>query len=164
LAQATVERTETMRRELLTFCLSLGLAATPALAQVDPNTGARPGRDPGVGQSWPLSSNASNTGAGDVRSTIAPTLPAPDVGENATPQQLLVAARQSLAAGRTGQAQEALERAQTRLLDRDTPLFQTNVPSNHPAVQQISTALRALGAGDRATAMRAIDAALPIAN
>jgi len=153
-----------MRTGLLSSALAIGLMASPALAQVDPATGARPGREPGVGQSWPLSPNASNTGAGDVRSTIAPTLPAPDVGENATPQQLLAAARQALAAGRTGQAQEALERAQTRLLDRDTPLFQTNVPSNHPAVLQISTALRALGAGDRATAMQAIDAALPIAN
>jgi hypothetical protein len=153
-----------MRTGLLNLTLALGLVAMPALAQTDPNTGARPGHDPGVGQSWPLATGASNTGAGDVRSTIAPTLPDPDVGENATPQQLLAAARQALAIGRTGQAQEALERAQTRLLDRDTPLFQTNTPSNHPAVIHISNALKALGAGNRASAMAAIDAAMPLAN
>ena len=151
---------------LLTLAAALiGLPAiTPVGAQIDPRTGARPGHMPGVGISWPLSQEASNTGAGDVRSPIAPTLPNPDVGENATPQQLLAAARSALGTGRTGQAQEALERAQTRLLDRDTPLFQTNVPSNHPAVSHITTALRALGAGDRTTAMLAIEAALPVAN
>lgn len=142
----------------------IGLATAPAIAQTDPRTGARVGHEPGVGPSFPLSPHASNTGAGDVRSTIAPTLPEPDVGENATPQQLLLAARASISAGRTGQAQEAMERAQTRLLDRATPLFQTDRPSAHPAVAQISTALRALGAGDRAGAIRAIDAAVPMAN
>lgn len=153
-----------MALRVLSLALVAVVAVQPAMAQMDPRTGARMGREPGVGQSFPLSPNASNTGAGDVRSAIAPTLPAPDVGEDATPQQLLAAARQALLAGRTGQAQEALERAQTRLLDRDTPLFQTNRPSDHPAVARISAALRAVGAGDRAGAMRAIDEALPIAN
>lgn len=142
----------------------IGLAVAPAFAQVDPSTGARPGRVPGEGVSYPLSPNASNIDRADTRSNIAPTLPAPDVAENATPQQLLLAARAALAAGRTGQAQEAMERAQTRLLDRATPLFQTDRPSTNPAVAEISAALRALGAGDRAGAMRGIDAAMPLAN
>ena len=142
----------------------LGLAAMPALAQVDPATGARPGREPGVGQSWPLSPNASNIGSSPAGSTIAPTLPTPSVAENATPQQLLLAARGYLSAGQTGAAQEAMERAQTRLLDRATPLFQTDRPSTHPGVAQISTALRALGSGDRAGSIAAIDAAIPLAN
>jgi len=153
-----------MQYRMLTLALAIGCAALPALAQLDPRTGARPGREPGVGQSWPLSPHASNINSSDTRSTIAPTLPAPDVGENATPQQLLVAARNALAAGRTGEAQEAMERAQTRMLDRDTPLFQTNRPSDNPAVKQISAALQALGAGDRDGAMRGIEAALPLAN
>lgn len=138
-------------------------ATFPAMAQLDPNTGARPGHEPGVGQSFPLSPNASNIANGTPESTIAPTLPEPSVGENATPQQLLMAARRALAAGRTGEAQEAMERAQTRLLDRSTPLFQTDRPSTHPGVAQISAALRALGAGDRAGALRGIDAAMPLA-
>ena len=140
------------------------MAALPAAAQLDPSTGARPGHEPGVGQSFPLSPNASNIGNATPGSTIAPTLPEPSVGEDATPQQLLVAARRALAAGRTGEAQEAMERAQTRLLDRSTPLFQTDRPSTHPGVAQISVALRALGAGDRAGAIRGIDAAIPLAN
>ena len=67
----------------------IGLTAAPAFAQLDPRTGARPGHVPGEGVSYPLSPNASNIGGGGPASTIAPTLPAPDVGENATPQQLL---------------------------------------------------------------------------
>jgi hypothetical protein len=51
--------------------------------------------------------------------------------------------------------------AQTRMLDRSVPLFQTNVPDRNPAVQQISAALQALGAGDRARAMQIIDATIP---
>ena len=146
------------------LCLAtLVMSPLPAAAQLDPRTGARPGHEPGIGQSYPLSPNASNSGSADPRSTIAPTLPAPSVGEDATPQQLLLAAKAALAAGRTGEAQEAMERAQTRLLDRATPLFQTDRPSTHPGVAQISTALRALGAGDRAGALRNIDAAMPLA-
>ena len=153
-----------MQSRLLTLAALLGLSTLPAMAQTDPNTGARPGHEPGVGVSFPLSPHASNTGSGDVRSTIAPTLPEPSVGENASAQQLLMAARAALAAGRTGEAQEAMERAQTRLLDRVTPLFQTDRPSTHPGVAQISVALRALGAGDRAGALRGIDTAIPLAN
>ena len=148
----------------LTLTALVGLITAPAMAQMDPRTGARAGREPGVGQSYPLSPNASNIEGSGAHSTIAPTLPTPSVGENATAQELLVAARAALAAGRTGEAQEAMERAQTRLLDRSTPLFQTDRPSTHPAVAQISTALRALGARDRAGALRGIDAAIPLAN
>jgi hypothetical protein len=51
--------------------------------------------------------------------------------------------------------------AETRLLDRSTPLFQTNTPSANPAVSQISQALQALAAGDQARCMSLIDAAMP---
>ena len=63
-------------------------------------------------------------------------------------------------AGRTGEAQQSLEMAQTRLLDRSTPQFQTSDPSDNPAVTQISQALKALAAGDRAQTMQLIDAAI----
>ncbi len=151
-----------MRTKLTTFIALCSLASLPAVAQTDPRTGARIGHEPGVGQSFPSSPNASNIGTGDTRSTIAPTLPEPAVGENATAQQLLLAARAALIAGRSGEAQEAMERAQTRLLDRATPLFQTDRPSTHPGVAQISLALRALGARDRAGALRGIDTAIPL--
>jgi hypothetical protein len=122
---------------------------------------ARPGHSPGEGISYPLSNSASNIAPGDTRSTIAPTLPTPALGPGAGPVQYLQAARASLAAGRTGEAQQSLEMAQTRLLDRSVPYNAVNTPSANPAVAQISEALRALGAGDRMRAMQIIDATIP---
>ena len=108
-----------------------------------------------------MSNRASNISPSDMRSNIAPRLPSPQVGENASARAYLIAARNALAAGRTGEAQEALERAQTRLLDRSVPLFQTNTPDRSPAVEQISAALQALGRRDRAQAMQIIEATIP---
>jgi len=152
-----------MRVQALAAIAVLTLAALPATAQIDPATGARAGRMPGEGQSYPLSPNASNIAGGNATSTIAPTLPSPSIAQDATPQQLLLYAKNALTAGQTGLAQEAMERAQTRLLDRSTPLFQTDRPSAHPGVAAISNALRALGSGDRAGAISGIDAAIPLA-
>lgn len=115
------------------------------------------------GGSQPASDQASNTGADQPASTIAPSLPAPDVGLNATAQDYLHAARTALATGRTGEAQQALETAQTRLLDRSVPLFQTDTPSIDPAVGKIAAAIKTLGAGDRFRAMQLIDEALALA-
>ncbi len=136
-------------------------AYPPAAAYGGPPAGARPGHAPGEGVSYPLSGGASNIGPADTRSTIAPTLPTPALGPNAGPVQYLQAARASLAAGRTGEAQQSLEMAQTRLLDRSVPYDATNTPSANPAVSQISEALRALGVGDRMRAMQIIDATIP---
>jgi len=133
----------------------------PPAAYGGPPAGARSGHAPGEGVSYPLSSSASNIGPGDTRSTIAPTLPTPALGSGAGPVQYLQAARASLAAGRTGEAQQSLEMAQTRLLDRSVPYNAVNTPSANPAVAQISEALRALGAGDRMRAMQIIDATSP---
>ena len=113
--------------------------------------------------SQPASDQASNTGADQPASTVAPSLPEPDVGQNAPAQDYLHAARAALATGRTGEAQQALEMAQTRLLDRSTPLFQTNTPSVNPAVGKIAAAIKAMGTGDRFAAMALIDEALPLA-
>jgi len=142
----------------------LGMGALQALAQapsgLDPATGARPGHEPGVGVSLPLSNNASNIGPADTQSTIAPTLPAPSVGETATTRDYLQAARASLVAGRTGQAQQSLEMAETRALDRSVPQGQTNAPSDSQMVSRIQDARRALGGGDSAHAIQLIDRAL----
>ena len=142
----------------------LGMGALQALAQapsgLDPATGARPGHEPGVGVSLPLSNNASNIGPADTQSTIAPTLPAPSVGETATTRDYLRAARASLVAGRTGQAQQSLEMAETRALDRSVPQGQTNAPSDSQMVSRIQDARRALGGGDSAHAIQLIDRAL----
>ncbi len=75
----------------------------------------------------------------------------------------LRAAQSALQAGRTGEAQQSLEMAQTRLLDRSVPMGQTNNPSDNPAVSQMSQALKALAAGDRAQTMQLIQSAIPAA-
>jgi hypothetical protein len=96
----------------------------------------------------------------DARPMIAPALPNPMVGPDAGPQELLTAARTSLAAGHTGAAQQALEMAETRVLDRSVPQGQGDTPSDSARVAQIRDALKALGHGDRHHAMELIDQAL----
>jgi hypothetical protein len=134
--------------------------AAPVAPRVYSAPVARPGNEIGTGSSLPLGDRASNIEGSDTRSQIAPNLPPPLVGPDASPRAFLLAARDALAAGRTGAAQEALERAQTRLLDRSVPLFQTDTPDRSPLVDQISAALHALGARDWQRAMQIIDATI----
>ena len=165
-----------MRSLALSFTVLAGLAGAPALAQTtvpvtqqgvpqgaNPSTGARPGNDIGTGMSLPLGTHASNIDAGDTRSTIAPNLPSPSIGPNANAVDYLRAAQSALQAGRSGEAQQSLEMAQTRLLDRSVPMGQTNNPDDNPAVTQITQALKALAAGDRAQTMQLIQSAMPAA-
>jgi len=165
-----------MRSLALSFTVLTSLAGAPVLAQTsvpvtpqgvppgaNPETGARPGNDIGTGMSLPMGTHASNIDSSDTRSTIAPNLPSPAIGPNANAADYLRAAQASLQAGRTGEAQQALEMAQTRLLDRSVPMGQTNNPSDNPAVTQISQALRALAGHDLAQAMQAIQSAIPAA-
>jgi hypothetical protein len=153
-----------MRYMNLATAALLGMIAAPALAQMpsgaDPATGARPGHEPGVGESLPRSEKSSNIAPADTRSTIAPTLPSPALGRNATTQDYLRAARAALVAGRTGQAQQSLEMAETRALDRSVAQGQTNAPSDSQLVSRISDARHALGSGDRTHAIQLIDLAL----
>lgn len=95
-----------------------------------------------------------------VRAQPVASLPAPDLPEGAGAADYLRAAQGAVAAGRTGQAEEALEMAQTRLLDRSVPLFQTQTPSDSPAVAQIASARDALRSGDREGCLRLIQAAM----
>ncbi len=163
-----------MRSLALSFTVLAGLAGAPVLAQTavpvtpqgvppgaNPATGARPGNDIGTGMSMPMGTHASNIDAGDTRSTIAPNLPSPPIGPNANAADYLRAAQSALQANRTGEAQQSLEMAQTRLLDRSVPMGQTNNPSDNPAVSQVSQALKALAAGDRAQTMQLIQSAIP---
>ena len=64
------------------------------------------------------------------------------------------------AGGRTGEAQQTLERAEARALDRPVPLFQTGSSDQSPLAEDINRALQALGAGNRGQAVRVIEAAL----
>ncbi len=150
-----------MRRWVVCFTL----VTTAAVAQgvppgINPETGARPGNEIGTGQSLPLSNNSSNIGPQNTQSAIAPNLPSPDVGENAEPRRYLEAARTALLLGHTGEAQQALEMAETRALDRSVPLFQTDKPSKNSLVEKIDQALQALGTGDRARTVQLIEAAM----
>ncbi|HEY8290099.1 MAG TPA: hypothetical protein VIG49_12585 [Acetobacteraceae bacterium] len=163
-----------MRTALLTAAMASVLAGAAFAQPATPSqpvapytspyaTGARPGNDVGTGMSLPMGHRASNIDNADTRSDIAPNLPAPGLGQDASTSSYLRAAQASLAAGRTGEAQQSLEMAQTRMLDRAVPLGQTNNPSDNPTVKQISEALHALAAGDRASCMQSIQAAITTA-
>jgi hypothetical protein len=160
-------------RAMWRMVVGLMLVATAAVAQpgvpltsqgvppgANPETGARPGNEIGTGQSLPLSNNSGNIGPQDTQSVIAPNLPSPDVGENAPARDYLTAARAALLLDHTGEAQQALEMAETRALDRSVPLFQTNTPSDNPLVAEIRKALEARAGGDREQTVRLIEAAL----
>jgi hypothetical protein len=142
----------------------LGTVAAQAVAQApsgpDSATGARPGHEVGVGDSLPRSDKASNIEWSDTRSNIAPTLPASAIGDDATTRDYLRSARASLVAGHTGQAQQSLEMAETRVLSRSVPQGQVDVPSNSRLVSEIRDARRALGDNDSAHAIQIIDVAL----
>jgi hypothetical protein len=90
---------------------------------------------------------------------LAP-VPSPNLPQGDRASDYLRAAQGALTAGRTGEAQSALEMAQTRMLDRSVPLGQTDNPSDNPTIGQISQARQALAAHDRATCLQLIQAAI----
>ena len=108
----------------------------------------------------PLSQTPSNTNAGNSRTVWSPRLPTPAVDPDAAPAAFLEAARQAIAAGRTGEAQEALERAESRVLVRTVRPSKAGEPSRQPLVKQIAEARQTLAAGDRLGALRLLQAAL----
>ncbi len=152
-----------MLRAVIPATLLIGMASLAAAQPVppgaNPETGARPGNEIGTGSSLPYSDKSSNITPEDTRSRIAPNLPSPPVGENASARDYLAAARTALLQGRTGEAQQSLEMAETRALDRSVPLFQTNVAPRDPLVDEIEQARHALGAGDRGRAVQIIETA-----
>lgn len=111
------------------------------------------------GAGSPRSNRASNIAPSDTRSEIAPRLPDPASANN-TPEGYLAAAQRALNSGKTGAAQEALERAETRVLSRSTDPAMAASPADMPMVQQIGQARRALAARDMAGAKSAISAAM----
>lgn len=139
--------------------------AEPSVPANPPPTTAMPpqGEQPGtMGGREPLSARPSNIGPQDQGyGRIAPALPSPELGPNASPADYLRAAQAALAAGRTGEAQQSLEMAQTRLLDRSVPYGQVNTPVNSPAISAIGQALQALSAGNTAQCMQLIQVAIP---
>ena len=150
-----------MRQTMLMTVAVLCLSAAPALAQgLNPATGARPGHEPGVGYSEPASNRASNIDSQDTRSPIAPRLPEPAAGPDANPTALLHTAQQALDAHRTGAAQEAMEQAETRLLDRSVDPSMVNTPDQSATVDAIEQARQALARNDVSGARTLISRAL----
>jgi hypothetical protein len=142
-----------MRYVKLMTVAVLGMASLTSLAHAQGyvTDGLGTGRDP-------LSTRASNIGPQDTRSGVAPALPIPSsVGPDSSPVAYLHAARNALAAGHTGEAQQSLEMAETRQLARVVPPDAANTPDGDPVVSQIDSALRALGHGDRAQALQIVD-------
>lgn len=140
----------------------------PASDADNPPGGAAPAdRYPGIpptnayqgGAGSPFSPRAANIGPRDTRSVIAPRLPDPNAPGN-TPRDYLASARRALASNQTGAAQEALERAQTRILTRSTDPALANQPDDAPVSRAIADARRALAGKDMRGAMMAIDAVL----
>ncbi len=122
----------------LALAVSVSLAAgvgTRAAAQ------ATPLLPPAIGN--------SATGAASVATS-------PDADARA----LLLSARSAIERGRTAEAREALERAETRLLGLATPSLPPVEANSRRSVQLIVTARRSLTLNDHPAALRAINAAL----
>jgi len=98
----------------------------------------------------------------DVPAVLGTRLPPPDVDADAPPAAFLDAARRALAAGRGGEAMEALERAESRALSRSVRPSLAGKPSRQSLVQVIAQARAALAGGDRLRALQRIDQALAV--
>ncbi|ABI63020.1 Hypothetical protein GbCGDNIH1_2122 [Granulibacter bethesdensis CGDNIH1] len=131
-------------------------------AHADSSTpdGARPGNVIGTGSSLPRSDKASNIDPANTRSTIAPSLPVPEDANG--PVALLRVALKALQQKQSGLAQESMERAQTRLLDRSVLATDTHPVDQSPVIQTINSALTALAQKDFAGARVQVDAALQV--
>jgi hypothetical protein len=150
-----------MRQTLLASATMLALACSlPAMAQSYGAGGETWAHQPGTGMSGPASNQASNIGSHDSRSPIAPHLPQPEQGENGTPEAYLRDAERALVQHKTGLAQQALEMAETRLLDRSTAPEAASMPDQRPEIAQVSYARQALGTGNVRAASAAIQMAL----
>ena len=102
------------------------------------------------GPAVPLSVAAGAAAAAPARSA---RLPDAGVSEDAKPSAFVEFARAAITAGHTGEAMEAMERAESRILSRSVRPSQANDPSNQELVKQMAQARAALAAGDRAAAL-----------
>lgn len=136
---------------LQTLALLLTVLAVPAVAQTEPDTG---------GGHQPTSTMPTNTGPENTHTVWSPQLPSPTVSDDAPPAAFVKAAEGAIAAGRLGEAQEAIERAESRALDRTVRPSRANQPSRQLLVKQLADARQMLGHGDRQGALHKLDEAL----
>ncbi len=143
---------------LIAAALAAPVLTPVALAQTTGHEAA--GHEAASGMSGPASSRASTIDRADTPGGIAPHLPQPDAPADSGPDELLRAADRALADHRTGAAQQALEMAETRLLDRSTEIGASGRPDQDPRVLHVGAALQALGRGDIAAARAGIAVAM----
>ncbi|UPG71017.1 hypothetical protein MVG78_10330 [Roseomonas gilardii subsp. gilardii] len=129
-----------IRKPLLPLLL-LGSTAfgLPAFAATN-GTAQEMGREPAA-------TVASNILPADTHGVVAPSLPEPRFGDEAHPARYLHAALSDLDSHHTGAAEQALEMAETRLLDRSVTPARADIPDHAPVVRMISDARTALGQG-----------------
>ena len=142
-----------MKIAILAACLVGGNAAAQSVGWPPP------GHVIGTGMSRPGSDSSGNLEQQTTRSELAPALPSPSATDDI--QSLLLDARHAMQTGQTGEAQEALERAETRALDRSVPQGSERVVADDPLTTATAQARAALAAGNPAGAIRVINAALP---
>jgi len=111
-----------------------------------------------------FSTRASNILPSDTQSDIAPVLPTPPAGEHASAAQLLRDAQAALDRGQTGLAQEAMERAEARVLSRSMPASEVGTRVRGPVEDKLSQARLALGRNDIAASRALLDEALSVLN
>jgi hypothetical protein len=90
--------------------------------------------------------------------SVTPAVPA-----DAPAADFIQAALHALAAGRNAAAQEAIERAETRLLDRSVKPSLAGEPNQQQDVTRLAQARQALAAGDRLGAVTLLEQALQAA-
>ena len=105
----------------------------------------------------PQTTGARSFEPNDPYSAIAPQTPLPPVRENDRLHAFLEAAWSAVDRGQSEEAQDALERAETRLLDRAVAMNSAQKPDDRHAVLDIGVARQVLTARDRPGALRAID-------
>lgn len=93
-------------------------------------------------------------------SAMASPLPLPTIAQNARADAYLVSARDAVEQRHPGEAEEALERAETRLLGGPLVSVASAAPNVQRAMLDIRAARRALAIGDSQGSLRAIDDAL----
>jgi hypothetical protein len=91
-------------------------------------------------------------------STPAIRLPDPGVGDDAPPSAFIGAARTAIALNRLGEAMEAIERAESRLLVRNVRPSLAGTPSDQALVVQLRAARAALARGARADLLAGVAA------
>jgi hypothetical protein len=159
-----------MRNMLLASAALLGLAmAAPAMAQTDTQTGAPAGTgQPTMGDNTGQAMPGDTTGGGSMPGMKPHRMHARAAGHDsgmmpgadASAEQYLTEAQRALQHRRGAMADDALEHAETRLLDRSTAPDAAARPDDGPTIRQISQAREAIGHRDWPAADRAISEAL----